>query len=426
MSPEELRLLEDVCAAPDDDGPRLIYADWLADRGDPRAELIQLQCRLAAEPDDARRRAMRIAENKLLKAHEAAWLAPLFAVLPPPPLIAYVFEHHRGFVTSAKLALPCLPMLGEVLERAPLLHELVLMPDHGSRGKTTMERPELGDALDDSLFERFTRLELSLPGGGNAVARAVAASPALRNVTTLTIGASIFGEAAMFFVGEDLVLDDEGVLELARAPHLRGVRHLNLASNRITLAGVHAIANGAWRLESLDLGQNAIEPEGLAAALASPATAGLHALALCHTPIAADEAARLAASSALAALRDLDLESCALGAAGTAAFCESLALPALRRLRIERNSLGDAGAKAIAGCAALAQLTSLEAGHNRIGQKGGAAIASSPHLTNLERLTLNEPKWKPEMAALFASSPTLARTKIYLRGKLLARAKPVT
>jgi uncharacterized protein (TIGR02996 family) len=32
----------------DDDGPRLVYADWLDDHGDPeRAEFIRVQCRLA-------------------------------------------------------------------------------------------------------------------------------------------------------------------------------------------------------------------------------------------------------------------------------------------------------------------------------------------------------------------------------------------
>ena len=37
-----LRLILD---APDDDGPRLLYADWLAEHGEPdRAEFIRLQC----------------------------------------------------------------------------------------------------------------------------------------------------------------------------------------------------------------------------------------------------------------------------------------------------------------------------------------------------------------------------------------------
>jgi uncharacterized protein (TIGR02996 family) len=36
--------LEDIVANPDDDGPRLVYADWLDEHGDStRAEFIRLQ-----------------------------------------------------------------------------------------------------------------------------------------------------------------------------------------------------------------------------------------------------------------------------------------------------------------------------------------------------------------------------------------------
>lgn len=43
-------LLKDILAAPDDDGPRLICADWLADNGQPdRAEFIRLQIQFHKE-----------------------------------------------------------------------------------------------------------------------------------------------------------------------------------------------------------------------------------------------------------------------------------------------------------------------------------------------------------------------------------------
>src|SRR5439155_5420030 len=103
---DERRLVDAIVAAPDDDAPRMVYADWLQQRGDPRGELIQLQCQLAAVPDDERRRAIRIAENKLLAAHEATWTRPLHDALPPPPPATdYVFTFARGFVDEAKLSL---------------------------------------------------------------------------------------------------------------------------------------------------------------------------------------------------------------------------------------------------------------------------------------------------------------------------------
>ena len=40
--------LTDIRAAPDDDVPRLVYADWLEEKGEPtRAELIRVQCELS-------------------------------------------------------------------------------------------------------------------------------------------------------------------------------------------------------------------------------------------------------------------------------------------------------------------------------------------------------------------------------------------
>ena len=39
---------------PDDDAPRLVYADWLEEHDDPeRAEFIRLQCRLENQAADA-------------------------------------------------------------------------------------------------------------------------------------------------------------------------------------------------------------------------------------------------------------------------------------------------------------------------------------------------------------------------------------
>ncbi|MFO0842024.1 MAG: TIGR02996 domain-containing protein [Gemmataceae bacterium] len=45
MSEEDAFLLE-ILARPDDDAPRLIYADWLADRDDPRGALVRLDWEL--------------------------------------------------------------------------------------------------------------------------------------------------------------------------------------------------------------------------------------------------------------------------------------------------------------------------------------------------------------------------------------------
>jgi uncharacterized protein (TIGR02996 family) len=45
---QDAGFLQDIVAHPEDDTPRLIYADWLEDHGDPdRAAFIRVQCALA-------------------------------------------------------------------------------------------------------------------------------------------------------------------------------------------------------------------------------------------------------------------------------------------------------------------------------------------------------------------------------------------
>src|SRR5262249_45999900 len=67
--------LHAILEAPDDDAPRLVYADWLDDHGDSdRAEFIRLQCALAKLPPDAPQRpAMRQREEELLSLHSWEW-----------------------------------------------------------------------------------------------------------------------------------------------------------------------------------------------------------------------------------------------------------------------------------------------------------------------------------------------------------------
>lgn len=418
---DEQRLLDAIVAAPDDDVPRMVYADWLQSRGDPRGELIQLQCQLAAVPDDDRRRNIRIAENKLLAAHGQAWKQPLLDRLPPG--FEYKLEFVRGFIEEATIPLACLSHLEVVLALAPLLRKLKVTTSFDAHAMR-IAQPRLAGVLDQPGFSQLRALELALPGGGNAIAHEVAAATTLRGLRALVIRASVWGDQVTFYAApaDKLRLDDDGAAALAGSPNLGAVEHLTIEGNRIGPAGLVAIAHGTWRLRELQAGYNFGAERGLARSLVGPALATLETLGLEGTPLDPDDAVALAGGACSPVLRELLVEKCQLGAPGTIALCDAMRVP-MRRLRLDRNSLGDAGATAVAGCAGLAGLTSLELGHNRIGQKGAAALAKSPHLASLERLTLNEPKWKPETAALFAASPTLANTRIYLAGKLLARGK---
>jgi uncharacterized protein (TIGR02996 family) len=61
---------------PDDDLPRLVYADWLEEQGDDaRAEFIRVQCELARlSPRHSRYAILEDREHDLLSEHEPEWL----------------------------------------------------------------------------------------------------------------------------------------------------------------------------------------------------------------------------------------------------------------------------------------------------------------------------------------------------------------
>jgi uncharacterized protein (TIGR02996 family) len=99
--PAEPGLLRAILDAPDDDAPRLVYADWLDDHGQPdRAELIRTQVELARLAEDSpRRREVAWRARELLDRHGAEWARAL-----PGELHDWRFS--RGFVESAGLMGP--------------------------------------------------------------------------------------------------------------------------------------------------------------------------------------------------------------------------------------------------------------------------------------------------------------------------------
>src|SRR5690348_667092 len=95
---EDEAFLQDVLAHPDDDTPRLVYADWLDEHGDPdRAEFIRLQIELARmEEWDARWPDLKRREKQLLAAHARKWGEGIGRKV-------YGHEFRRGFLEVAEL-----------------------------------------------------------------------------------------------------------------------------------------------------------------------------------------------------------------------------------------------------------------------------------------------------------------------------------
>jgi uncharacterized protein (TIGR02996 family) len=85
--------LQAILESPDDDTPRLVYADWLDEHGDAaRGEFIRVQCELAqSNEDDPRWLDLVWRERCLLLDHQVVWLGTL-----RPSVTRWTFR--RGFL----------------------------------------------------------------------------------------------------------------------------------------------------------------------------------------------------------------------------------------------------------------------------------------------------------------------------------------
>src|SRR4051794_37823654 len=89
---DEPALLRAVRDDPDDDLPRLAYADWLEEKGErPRAAFIRAQLQRARLPwEDDRQAELQATERRLLIEHGLDWM--------PPEVPITSVRFRRGFV----------------------------------------------------------------------------------------------------------------------------------------------------------------------------------------------------------------------------------------------------------------------------------------------------------------------------------------
>lgn len=152
-------LLAAVLAAPDDDGPRLVYADWLDEYGDPtRAEFIRIQIEivrrnvLAAVQPSTSEIHLLSRERILLHQFGENWLAPLRAKGEPLMNRRSHGQFVRGFVEIVWMTASTFLRRGEVLFQRVPVRELRV---------TQVQENEWSPLLRSRLLPRLTTLDLS-------------------------------------------------------------------------------------------------------------------------------------------------------------------------------------------------------------------------------------------------------------------------
>ncbi|HEV8580847.1 MAG TPA: TIGR02996 domain-containing protein [Thermoanaerobaculia bacterium] len=442
--PGEDAFFEAILENPDDDGPRLALADGL--NGNPRAELIRVQCELAKVPRDpvlptfphwlfedwncdlpsltaAVPSDLLDREQQLLDLHEETWIRPVQESVRPcrmspgelrdfqerprqieKPL--YGWQFHRGlvdtvymegraFVNDADRLFRSAPVQNVWLYRpAGLMKSLVALP-----AVARLKALDLGGmAIYHYNMDCITDKDLG----------ALASCPYLSRLTTLGLSCHDIGR--------------RGVEALTYSPHLPRLTALNLGSNPFlrdrqgveTLAGSPLMERltGLWLGGDTDLLSCKLRDAGVTVLADSPRVAGLRMLGLSSGGIGVPGIEALAASPYLFGLEVLALGYNDFGDDGAKALARASHWTRLRMLDLDDNSIGDAGVEAIVGSAWLSQLQVLNLNRNQIGERGLRALLESPDLSRLQALGLGDNRVLDQGIAMLTACPGLTDLRL--------------
>ncbi|MGE3805236.1 MAG: TIGR02996 domain-containing protein [Gemmataceae bacterium] len=256
-----------VLEAPEDDVPRLVFADWLDEHGETdRADFIRVQIELQQLDETApRHRELKKRERSLIRKYKHDWLGKL-----PTGLQFNGFR--RGFPTVRTFALA-----QNYLKKAKRWHELAPLSHHLHVQIGAAEPDLLASVMATSLLTRVVDLNFYGSNVGDAGAELIGACRSLRHLPRLCLAGNRLGPAgvghliAKTYLNELVELElsfnpwigDEGAVALAQATTLSRLRVLNLFSAGIGDEGGRALAEatGLAGLRKLVLTMNAIGPD---------------------------------------------------------------------------------------------------------------------------------------------------------------------
>jgi uncharacterized protein (TIGR02996 family) len=277
MTHEEA-FLADIREHPSDDTPRLIFADWLEENGDPdRGQFIRLQV-IAAQEGYPEKHPLREQARELLVRNWERWVTPLARLIGSEQYEPYLSEKPnplgwrmfpRGFIEQLTLVTRIYITHAKELHRLiPLTH--LQLRGGGGLATELASCESLLDLLTLSFIDYYSH---PLSPSDMIV---LAASPHLRNVRSLHVGHNNLGDA--------------GVYAIANSSSLTQLGKLNLAENGLTSNAVALLADSKnlGHLRELSLSRNAIDDSGAEHLVRAPWFAGLKTLELSDTAMSTD------------------------------------------------------------------------------------------------------------------------------------------
>lgn len=428
MTPDEQALLAAVHADPDDDLPRLVYADWLEERGGEaevaRAEFIRLHVRLATlDERDPKYDALDRRCRELLERH---WVAT-----GGEDRIAFASRYHyhqmhRGFSDHTFLSdtdlddpkfLACLlhdtcsdVTLYNLKPDSPLpdwpglrnVRKLDFYSDVYERDVASVRR-----LLASPMLGGLRELDLNHASGlSDDDAELVTLNPHFANLRSLTAAGRELGE--QFVAGVvtspylhgltalslwSMSLPPDVVRSLADAPFFPHLRELRLSLTRWNDADVnHSLVEllshpHLGPLERLDLRYNRLTDADLVACGVPVRFPQLGRLALDSNRLTSETMARILASPHADRLVELNLSENDLSCDWPRDLSGST-MRSLRRLTLRGCDLSATVVEQLASSPAMQSVRELDLEGNPIGDAGAIALARSPYLRQLQVIHL--------------------------------------
>jgi uncharacterized protein (TIGR02996 family) len=355
-----------LTADPDDVASWCAYADYLAERGDPRGELMQVQLALDTEPlPKAQREGLKKQEANLLKRHERDWLGPIapFLLDQKPPRDewrreAIAFRFRRGWLSELEV-----PRLGVELTRA-----LLRCGEAKLLRKTHVHQSAYEFAEGDPNASKYA--DGSYAPGPDIDAAADDGDAALY----LLVKFPYFASVRVLHLGNPVSETFEDTDEC----HTNGGMAYHYLKQMPHVEGIYLLAHGV--------------DAGKIFALPMPRLRLLHYYHGTRYPLD-----KLAANKSLTNLTTLlchphaieyEDEGAYIGVAHLRAICRSPHLKGLTNLRLRLTDFGDTGAKEIVESGILKRLKVLDLQGGCITDEGAKLLARCPDLKNLEFLNL--------------------------------------
>lgn len=432
---------------PDDEFPRLIFADWLEEHGEPaRASLIRVQCELEKLTDeDPRGVVLCEQEAELLLTHVQQWRSGLPTwVRGPGRFHKETLARHRGraqfrrgvfhfrlnahdFLRHGKSLRRKVPFDSLCLQNAAgLVHDLLASGllqglrhldigyNHGMSDEEAIEFA-LSPQVESLRFLNLTNLQF-----GADAWRALVSSPHLANLIIFQANAcpkflpEVVVKHAAWARLERLRLGNCGcwftpklMIAFANSPRWTNLQELNISFGTIGPDGTEALARSPYlrNLRWIHLDFCNLEDRGVKALAASSNFRSLAFLGLRGHSIGVEGTRELARSPHLGNLLRLELGK--IGDESLAELADSR-LHQLTWLGITDYGLTDAGAQGLARGSLLKHLTVLNLPSNRgITSTGINALVGTPAARNLQRLFLSGSFVGSEGAKAIARSPYL-------------------